>query len=489
MIAAEGPSVPLVTDTACPIMRSRVGNIHMIGIGGSGMSGIAEVLINMGFTVTGSDLAAGAPVKRLLKMGAQVFIGHGADNVNDADVVVKSTAISDENPELVKARELGIPIIPRAEMLAELMRLRTGIAVAGTHGKTTTTSLLATIFTEAELDPTVIIGGRLNTFGSNARLGDGQFLIAEADESDGSFLCLAPIITVVTNVDKDHLDFYGGQEAIDESFRKFMNSIPFYGMNVVCGDDPGVQRLLPSIKRPCMTYGLNEGNRLRGEILSCEVRSLFKVYLDKELLGEVSLAQPGKHNVLNALGAIGVSLEAGLDPKVILSGLSNFMGVGRRFEKKGEAKGILVVDDYGHHPAEIQATIETAKSCFPQRRLVVAFQPHRFTRTEALFGEFCKTFEKADELLLTEIYPASEDPIPGVNGMSLAQGIRQVSDTKVRFYPDFEMMQNELPNILKPGDLFITQGAGSIYTVGEKFLKYLEEDGEKVLKPEEITAL
>ncbi|WP_051249814.1 UDP-N-acetylmuramate--L-alanine ligase [Maridesulfovibrio zosterae] len=458
-------------------MRSRVGNIHMIGIGGSGMSGIAEVLINMGFTVTGSDLAAGAPVKRLLKMGAQVFIGHGAENVTDADVVVKSTAISEENPEVIKARELGIPIIPRAEMLAELMRLRTGIAVAGTHGKTTTTSLLATIFTEAELDPTVIIGGRLNTFGSNARLGDGQYLIAEADESDGSFLCLSPIITIVTNVDKDHLDFYHDQDAIDKSFRKFMNSIPFYGMNIVCGDDPGVKRLLPSIKRPCLTYGLEKGNKLRAEILSCEVRSLFKVFYEDELLGEVSLAQPGQHNVLNALGAIGVALEAGIDKKVIFSGLSNFMGVGRRFEKKGECKGVLVVDDYGHHPAEIAATLKTAKACFPNRRLVVAFQPHRFTRTQALFGEFCKTFEYADELLLTEIYPASESPIPGVNGMSLAQGIRQVSSTKVRFYPDFEMMENELPNILKPGDLFITQGAGSIYKIGENFLNYLEEQG------------
>ncbi|WP_291327421.1 UDP-N-acetylmuramate--L-alanine ligase [Desulfovibrio sp. UCD-KL4C] len=464
-------------------MRSRVNTIHMIGIGGSGMSGIAEVLINMGFTVTGSDLAEGAPVKRLLKMGAQVFIGHGAENVTDADVVVKSTAISDDNPELIKARELGIPIIPRAEMLAELMRLRTGIAVAGTHGKTTTTSLLATIFTEAGLDPTVIIGGRLNTFGSNARLGEGQFLIAEADESDGSFLCLSPIITVVTNVDLDHMDFYNDQDAIDTSFKSFMNAIPFYGMNVICGDDIGIKRLLPSIKRPHLTYGLEKHNRLRAEIVSCEVRSLFKVFLDDELLGEVSLAQPGKHNVLNALGAIGVAIEAGLDKKAILQGLSNFMGVGRRFEKKGQCKDILVVDDYGHHPAEIRATLETAKACYPSRRLVVAFQPHRFSRTQALFGDFCKTFELADELLLTEIYPASESPIPGVNGMSLAQGIRQVSSTKVRFYPDFEMMENELPNILKPGDLFITQGAGSIYRIGEDFLKYLADEPDTDCTP------
>ncbi len=475
MIAAEGPAVPAGNDMACTMMRSRIGTIHMVGIGGSGMSGIAEVLLNLGFSVSGSDLAAGTPVRRLQNLGAQVFIGHGEDNVSEADVLVKSTAIAEDNPEVAKAREMGIPIIPRAEMLAELMRLRTGIAVAGTHGKTTTTSLLATIFTEAGLDPTVIIGGRLNTFGSNARLGEGQYLIAEADESDGSFLCLAPIITIVTNIDQDHMDFYADQDDIDQSFRKFMNSIPFYGMNVVCGDDPGVQRLLPSIKRPCLTYGLGKDNRLRAEILSCEVRSLFKVFMDDELLGEVTLAQPGKHNVLNALASIGVAIEAGISKNAIMQGLANFGGVGRRFERKGENNGVLVVDDYGHHPAEIMATIETAKACYPERRLVMAFQPHRFSRTQALFGEFCKTFEKVDELLLTEIYPASESPIPGVNGMSLAQGIRQVSSTKVRFYPDFEMMENELHNILKPGDLFITQGAGSVYQVGENYLTTIEE--------------
>ncbi|WP_027180332.1 UDP-N-acetylmuramate--L-alanine ligase [Maridesulfovibrio bastinii] len=451
-------------------MRSRVGTIHMVGIGGSGMSGIAEVLLNLGFSVSGSDLAAGAPVRRLQNLGAQVFIGHGEENVRDADVLVKSTAISEDNPEVVKAREMGIPIIPRAEMLAELMRLRTGIAVAGTHGKTTTTSLLATIFTEAGFDPTVIIGGRLNTYGSNARLGEGQYLIAEADESDGSFLCLSPIITVVTNIDLDHMDFYKDQDAIDQSFLKFMNAIPFYGMNVICGDDTGVKRLLPSIKRPCLTYGIEKENRLRAEVISCEVRSLFKVFLDDEFLGEVTLAQPGRHNVLNALASIGVALEAGIKKEDIFQGLMNFGGVGRRFERKGEARGVLIVDDYGHHPAEIKATIETAKNCYPDRRLVMAFQPHRFSRTQALFGDFCKTFDKVDQLLLTEIYPASESPIPGVNGLSLAQGIRQVSSTKVNFYPDFEAMEAELQDILKPGDLFITQGAGSVYLVGENYL-------------------
>ncbi len=473
MAAAQGPYLTVAGET-CPAMRARVNNIHMVGIGGSGMNGIAEVLINMGFHVTGSDLSASAAVRRLEKLGATVFIGHGADNVGAADVLIKSTAIPDKNPELMEARDRGIPIIPRAEMLAELMRLRTGIAVAGTHGKTTTTSLMATIFTEAGLDPTVIIGGKLNTFGANARLGEGDYLIAEADESDGSFLRLSPIITVVTNVDKDHMDFYDNQDAIDLSFIRFMNSIPFYGMNVVCGDDEGVQRLLPLIKRPCLTYGLGKSNRLRGEIVSAHLRTLFKVYFDGEEWGEVTVAQPGTHNVLNALACIGVALEAGLEKDDIINGLGNFGGVGRRFERKGERKGVVVVDDYGHHPAEIEANLRTARECYPDRRLVVAFQPHRFSRTQALFGEFCQVFSDADLLLLTEIYPASESPIPGVSGLSLAQGIKQVSDTKVQFFPDFEALENRLRDILKPGDLFMTQGAGSIWTIGENWLEQPE---------------
>ena len=463
--------------SASPAMYSRVSTVHMVGIGGAGMSGIAEVLLNMGFSVTGSDMSAGSAVRRLKQLGATVFIGHGAENLGKADVVVKSTAIQDLNPELVRARELSIPIIPRAEMLAELMRMRTGIAVAGTHGKTTTTSLLATIFTEAGLDPTVIIGGRLNTYGSNARLGEGEFLIAEADESDGSFLCLSPIMSVVTNVDKDHMDFYPDLKAIDTAFTTFMNSIPFYGVNVVCGDDPGVARLLPQIKRPCLTYGLGPKNRLRGAIVTTSLRSIFDVTLDGESWGQVTLAHPGIHNVQNALGAIGVAIEAGLPKAAILQGLANFGGVGRRFERKGERSGVLVVDDYGHHPAEIKATLETARACYPERRLIVAFQPHRFSRTQALFGEFCTVFSQADLLLLTEIYPASESPIPGVNGMSLAQGIKQVSKTKVRFFPDFDGLSRQLKEILKPGDLFLTMGAGSIWKVGEQWLNEpLEQD-------------
>ena len=303
--------------------------------------------------------------------------------------------------------------------------------------------------------------------------------MAEADESDGSFLRLAPILTVVTNIDKDHLDFYDNQDAIDLSFIRFMNSIPFYGMNVVCGDDEGVQRLLPLIKRPYLTYGLNKKNRLRGEIVSAHLRTLFKVFFDGEEWGEVTVAQPGTHNVLNALACIGVAIEAGLEKEDIINGLGNFGGVGRRFERKGERKGVVVVDDYGHHPAEITANLRTAKECYPDRRLVVAFQPHRFSRTQALFGEFCQAFGDADLLLLTEIYPASESPIPGVSGLSLAQGIKQVSETKVQFFPDFESLEKRLKDILKPGDLFMTQGAGSIWTIGENWLEQPEIDTDE----------
>lgn len=453
-------------------MKNKVKKIHMVGIGGSGMNGIAEVLINLGYEVSGSDIAENSVTRRLAQLGARVFKGHAGKNVSDADVLVKSTAVSEENPEVIEARKRGIAVIPRAEMLAELMRLRTGIAVGGTHGKTTTTSLLATIFTEAELDPTVIIGGRLNTFGSNALLGEGEYLIAEADESDGSFLCLAPIINVVTNIDADHMDFYESIGAIKDSFVEFMNAIPFYGMNVVCVDNPIVREILPQVNRPVMTYGLDsEDAVIRGEITECEAESCFDVYYHGEYWGEVVLNQPGRHNVLNALGAIGVALEAGLSRQSIIRGLKNFGGVGRRFERKGEQGGVLVVDDYGHHPTEIKATIETARKCYPDRRIVVAFQPHRFSRTQALFGEFCKSFGESDLLLLTEIYPASEAPIPGVSGQSLAQGIRQVSQTPVLFFDDFDAMSGALPEVLREGDLLLTLGAGNIWQVGTGWLE------------------
>jgi len=451
-------------------MQNKIHKIHMTGIGGAGMSGIAEVLLNLGYEVSGSDLNASASVERLMGLGARISIGHAAKNVTNAQVLVKSTAVGEDNPEVQAARQKGIPIIPRAEMLAELMRLREGIAIAGTHGKTTTTSLTAAIFDAAGTDPTVIIGGRLNVYGSNARLGQGKYLIAEADESDGSFLCLAPIVNVVTNVDKDHMDFYASQDAIDEAFVAFMNKVPFYGLNVVCGDDAGVLRLLPRVKRPILTYGFGENNQIRAKMLDFGARSRFEVLVRGVSMGMADLAHPGRHNVLNALAAIAVALEAGISAQHCIEGLARFGGVGRRFEIKGEKDGVLVVDDYGHHPAEIHATLTTARQIFPQRRLVVAFQPHRFTRTQALFGEFCKVFDDADKLLLLEIYPASEKPIPGVSGQSLAQGIRQVSDMDVEYVPDMPSLLEALRAQLRSGDLLLTLGAGSITNIGSQYL-------------------
>ena len=456
----------------------------MIGIGGSGMRGIAEVLLNLGYTVHGSDLSAGATVQHLRALGADIRIGHAAENVGDPQVVVKSSAVGEDNPEVQAAHAKGIPVIPRAEMLAELMRLRTGIAVAGTHGKTTTTSLTAAVFDAAGLDPTVIIGGLINAYRANGRLGQGEYIIAESDESDGSFLCLFPIINVVTNVDYDHIDHYGTQEAIDDAFVAFMNKVPFYGVNIVCGDDPGVRRLLPRVKRPVITYGFGPASKIRAEIMECGVSSWFKVFLKdgqgrETELGEVELAQPGRHNVLNALAAIGAGLQAGISPRDCVAGLAAFGGVGRRFERKGEYNGVTVIDDYGHHPAEIAATLQTVRQVFPGRRVVMVFQPHRFTRTQALFGEFCQVFEPVDKLFLTEIYPASEKPIPGVSGQSLAQGIRQVSKTDVHFLPDFDAIVDALGDELRPGDVLLTQGAGSVTTVGPRVLDNMERKENK----------
>jgi UDP-N-acetylmuramate--alanine ligase len=443
----------------------------MVGIGGAGMSGIAEVLLNLGYTVSGSDLSDNDPVRRLQAMGAWIARGHAEGNLKEADVVVKSTAVGEDNPEVTAAKAKGIPVIPRAEMLAELMRLKTGIAVAGTHGKTTTTSLLGTVFKEAGLDPTVIIGGRLNRYGTHALMGQGEYLVAEADESDGSFLCLMPIISIVTNIDADHLDYYPDIGAIEDAFVRFLNYIPFYGLNVVCGDDPIVRRLLSRVKRRVLTYGLGSDNDIQAQILESGLHTRFLVSVHGETWGPITLAQPGRHNVQNALGVIGVSLEAGLSKEVIIKGLEAFDGVGRRLEYKGQRDGIQVVDDYGHHPTEIRATLETLRQMYPQSRLVVAFQPHRFSRTRALFGDFCRAFAQADLLVLTEIYAASEDPIPGVNGASLAQGVRQVSATEVMFCPDLPHCLEVLDDILQTGDILLTLGAGNIWTLGEQFLQ------------------
>jgi UDP-N-acetylmuramate--alanine ligase len=442
----------------------------MVGIGGAGMSGIAEVLLNLGYDVHGSDLAEGAAVLRLRELGVRIVVGHAAANLLQPHVLVKSTAVGDDNPEVVAAKERGIPVIPRAEMLAELMRLRTGIAVAGTHGKTTTTSFVAAIFEEAGTDPTVIIGGKLNAYGANARLGGGEFLIAEADESDGSFLCLFPIMNVVTNVDMDHLDFYPDRDSIDEAFVRFMNKVPFYGMNVVCGDDPGVRRILPRVNRPLTTYGFNAGNDLTAEAAGSPDAGCFTVRLRGVRLGRIRPAQPGRHNILNALGAIGVSLQTDVPFEVCAEALRKFKGVARRFERKGEKRGVLVMDDYGHHPAEIAATLDAVRACLPGRRVVAAFQPHRYTRTKALFGDFCKVFASVDKLFLTEIYAASESPLPGVSGESLAGGIRQSGGVDVCYCGDFDSLLDRLDKELREGDLLLTLGAGSITTIGPRWL-------------------
>ena len=452
-------------------MKSKIRRIHMVGIGGAGMSGIAEVLLSEGYGISGSDMAESAVVRHLRGLGASVAVGHAAENVGNVQVLVKSTAIAEDNPEVVEARRRNIAVIPRAEMLAELMRLRQGIAIAGTHGKTTTTSLTASIFDTAGLDPTVIIGGRLNVYGANAHLGRGDYLIAEADESDGSFLCLFPIINIVTNVDDDHMDHYQNREALDEAFVRFMNKVPFYGMNIVCGDDAGVRALLPRVKRPVATYGFGEGNDLRAEPLECGAESRFAVWHGGRRLGEATVPQPGRHNILNALAAIGAALAADIPFDVCAKGLAGFRGVGRRFEFKGERDGITVVDDYGHHPAEIAATLHTAREVFPGRRIVAAFQPHRFSRTQAHFGEFCKVFDLADALLLTEIYAASEKPIPGVSGQSLAEGIGQVCATPLRYCRSLDELLGALGEELKPGDVLLTLGAGSITRVGPAWLE------------------
>lgn len=452
-------------------MKNRIRKIHMIGIGGAGMSGIAEVLLNQGFQISGSDMADSSVIATLRRYGAQVFIGHAAENVGDVQVVVKSTAIEDDNVEVMEARRRKIAVIPRAEMLAEIMRLRYGIAVAGTHGKTTTTSLCAAIFDAAALDATVIIGGRLNVYGANARLGHGPYLIAEADESDGSFLCLFSIINVVTNIDADHLDHYGSVEAIDEAFLKFLNKAPFYGLNVVCGDDGGVQKILPRVTRPVLTYGFGEKNDLRAVILEMGATSRFEVWREGRLLGEAALPQPGRHNVLNALAAIGVAQAVDIPFDKCVEGLAAFKGVGRRFERRGEKNGVTVIDDYGHHPTELAATLATARAVFPGRRLVAAFQPHRYTRTQALFEDFSNVFCGVDLLFLTEIYAASEKPIPGVTGRNLANHIEWLCSTPVHFYPTLDGLLTGLDEFLRPDDVLLTLGAGSITRIAGAWLE------------------
>ncbi len=405
-------------------MFGKIQRIHFVGIGGIGMSGIAEVLVNLGYQVSGSDLRDSPTTQRLASLGVQVTTGHDARSVENAQVVVISSAVKGNNPEVVAARAAKIPVIPRGEMLAELMRMRYGIAIAGSHGKTTTTSMVAQVLSQGGIDPTIVIGGKLGAIGSNAKLGKGPFLVAEADESDGSFLLLTPTIGVITNVDREHLDHYKNLSEIMDAFAAFGNRVPFYGSVFVCMDDPNVASLRPRLKRQVRTYGTNPQVDIRGLELRVEGwRSYFRVRAFGQDLGEFSLGIPGHHMVLNALATIGVAMELGVERDVIRASLASFTGAERRFQKRGERKGVVVVDDYGHHPTEIAATLRAARDGFPERRLVVAFQPHRYTRTQALLDEFGRAFFDADLVFVTDIYAASEPPIPGVTGRSVVDAI------------------------------------------------------------------
>lgn len=458
-------------------MYRKTKKIHFVGIGGIGMSGIAELLINLGYQVSGSDLNRSAITTNLSELGGTINFGHKAEWVEGADVVVTSSAIAKDNPEVVEARLQGIPVIQRAEMLAELMRLKKfGIAIAGSHGKTSTTSMVSWILATAGLDPTIVVGGKVDSLGGNAKLGEGEFLVAEADESDGSFLKLSPVLEVVTNIDLEHLDYYRDINHIKSAFLQFIDKIPFYGAAIVCLDDTNVVSILPQIKRRVITYGLTSQADLYAEKIYCENgRVHFTVRTEEKELGDVSLAPPGKHNVYNALAAICVGLELEIDFADIAAGLETFAGVQRRMQFKGEKRGVTVVDDYGHHPTEIKATINAIKEAWPEKRLVVLFQPHRYSRTKALYEEFRTCFHQANVLALTEIYAASEEPMEGISGESLLEEIRLHGQRRTHFFPDVSTMAGDLLPHLQDGDLVLTLGAGNIVKVGEELLEILQE--------------
>ena len=455
---------------------SKVKHIHLVGIGGIGMSGIAELLLNLDYFISGSDLRKTEVTEHLSDLGGKIFLGHRPQNINGADVVVFSSAVRGDNPEIVEARERSIPVIPRAEMLAELMRLKYGIAVAGSHGKTTTTSMIASILTKGGFDPTVVIGGRLNIWGgSNARLGRSDFLVAEADESDGSFLALSPSIAVVSNIDHEHIDFYRSMNNLRKTFIDFINKIPFYGRAILCVDDKEVQGLIPKLTKSYLTYGLNPQSDIRASGISKEgLNTTFDVIFKSRLAGNVTISIPGEHNILNALAAVGVGLELDIDFKYIMEGLKNPGGLKRRFEIKDERGGILFLDDYGHHPTEIIATLSAAKECWPDRRLVVVFQPHRFTRTRDLYDKFVISFNQADFLIITPLYGAGEEPIPGVDSRTLYQGIRNHGHRAVTYCDSTEDTISELLDQIRPGDIVLTLGAGDIHLVGTDLLKRIE---------------
>ena len=462
-----------------PEMR-RITTIHFVGIGGAGMCGIAEVLLNQGYAITGSDIRASAVTQRLVDLGAQVFIGHRAENVVSADVVVYSSAVKPENPELSAAREAGRPIIPRAEMLAELMRYRHGIAIAGTHGKTTTTSLVASIFAEAGLDPTFVIGGLLNSAGANARLGESRYLVAEADESDASFIHLQPMVTVVTNIDADHMSTYDGDfNRLKKFFVEFLHNLPFYGLAVMCVDDPVVADILPQIARPTLTYGFSDQADFR--ILNLkQTRQFTRFEIARPEHSDtlkIELSIPGRHNAQNAAAAVAIATDEGISDEHICAGLSKFQGVGRRFDIQGDfpVQGgkAMLLDDYGHHPREVAATIAALRDGWPESRIVMIYQPHRYTRTKDLYEDFVMVLSDVDVLLMLEVYSAGEDAIPGADSRSLCRSIRARGHVDPVYVQDDEDIRKVLTGILRDGDIVVTQGAGSVGALA----KQLSEQG------------
>lgn len=458
-------------------MYGRIKKIHFVGIGGIGMSGIAELLLNQGYHVSGSDLRESDTTRRLAELGGEIVIGHRAENIVECDVVVTSTAVKADNPEVIEAHRQHVAVIPRAEMLAELMRMKYGIAIAGTHGKTTTTSMMSLVLHHAGIDPTAVIGGKLDAFGSNAKLGRGKFLVAEADESDGSFMHLSPTIAVVTNIDADHLDFYSGLDEIKQIFIDFINKVPFYGRAVLCLDDPNVQDILPEVKKRYLTYGFSsQADFHAGEVQHRQGRTSFTAYYQGEGLGRVSFRMPGRHNVLNALAVIAVAHELGVPFQTIIGGFRNFGGLQRRFQVRDEVNGVMIIDDYGHHPAEIKATLAAAKSGW-KKRVVAVFQPHRYSRTSALFADFLTAFYQADLLIVTDVYAAGEEPIVGATGEALAQGVIDHGHKETYYRSSLEEVTELLHELVETGDLVVTLGAGNVNQVCQMLSERMRKAG------------
>ncbi|WP_394757779.1 UDP-N-acetylmuramate--L-alanine ligase [Rhodoferax sp.] len=464
-------------------MKHAIKHIHFVGVGGVGMSGIAEILLNLGYTISGSDLADSATLQRLASLGIQTYVGHEAVHVAGADAVVTSTAVQADNPEVLSAREKHIPVVPRASMLAELMRLKTGIAIAGTHGKTTTTSLVASVLAEAGLDPTFVIGGRLNSAGVNARLGKGEYIVVEADESDASFLKLSPVMAVVTNIDADHMETYGHDFGrLKQAFVDFLHRMPFYGNAILCTDDPAVRDIVPQVTCPITSYGFDEGAEVRAiDVRAVDGQMHFTVQRRNGVVlpdMDVVLNLPGRHNVLNALSAIAVAVELNIEDVAVQKALAGFKGVGRRFQRYGEVSSqdggaFTLIDDYGHHPVEMAATLAAARGAFPGRRLVLAFQPHRFTRTRDCFEDFIKVIAQADAVLLAEVYGAGEAPIVAADGRSLARALRVAGRIEPVFVDDIADMAQAIVDNAKDGDVLLCMGAGSIGGVPTKVLELL----------------